>query len=78
MVTFLGVLTAVAGLAAILTGLTWLARRVRRHGTGGGIMGPIDEIYRPSAHRLRFEIEAHEQRMLPLPAPQDKHPRDAG
>ena len=71
MVTFLGVLTAVAGFAVILAGLTWLARRVRRHGTGGGIMGPIDEIYRPSAHRLRIEIETHEQRMLPLPAPQE-------
>ena len=71
MATFLGVLTAVAGFGAVLAGLAWLARRVRRHGTGGGIMGPIDEIYRPSAHRLRIEIEAHEQRMLPLPAPEE-------
>jgi len=78
MVALLGYATAVVALAVLLVSLTWLARRVRRHGTGGGIMGPIDEIYRPSAHRLRFEIEAHEQRMLPLPAPQDKHPRDAG
>jgi len=55
-------------LAVILAGLAWLASRVRRRGIGGGIMGPVDEIYHPSAHRLRFEIEAHEQRTLPMPS----------
>ena len=75
MAGLLGFVTAAVLLAVVLGGLTGLARRVRRRGAGGGIMGPIDEIYRPSAHRLRIEIEAHEQRMLPLPAPQDQHPR---
>jgi hypothetical protein len=76
-VAFLGFLTAVAGFAMIVAGLAWLARRVRRSGTGGGIMGPIDAIYHPSAHRFRIEIETHEQRMLPLPAPEepDRHNR---
>jgi len=66
---------ALLGSAAVLA---WLASRVRRRGIGGGIMGPIDELYHPSAHVLRFEIEAHEQRLLPIPSPEDRHPRNRG
>lgn len=58
--------------AAVLGALFWLARHVRRSGVGGGIMGPIDEIYRPAAHRYNVEIEAAAQRAIPLPAPEDK------
>jgi hypothetical protein len=55
-------------LAAILGALVWLGRRVRRRGVGGGLMGPIDEIYHPAAHRFRFEVQVQEQRLVPLPA----------
>ena len=51
--------------ALIMWALVWLARRVRRTGKGANVMGPIDEIYNPSAHRWRPEIEIHEQRMAP-------------
>lgn len=44
--------------------------RVKRKGIGGGIMGPIDEAWHPSADRFRREIAVHEQRVLP-PRPGD-------
>jgi hypothetical protein len=59
------------GFAAVMGGLVWLASRVRRRGVGGGIMGPFDEIYHPAAHRFRLEVEAHEERMVPMPSPGD-------
>ncbi len=64
-------LIVAAGLGAILSAFVWLARRVRRSGVGGGIMGPIDEIYRPTAQHVRHEVEAHEERMLPRSAAGD-------
>lgn len=54
-----------AALAALLGAFTWLAVRIRRRGVGGGIMGPIDELYNPGAHRSRLEIQVQDQRMTP-------------
>ncbi|MFC4064375.1 hypothetical protein [Actinoplanes subglobosus] len=42
----------------------------RRKGIGGGVMGPIDEAWHPSADRFRRETAVHEQRILP-PRPAD-------
>jgi hypothetical protein len=68
-----GFLAVAGGLAAILGALVLLARRVRRRGVGGAIMGPFDEIYHPAAHRFRFEIQVRAQRrMVPLPSPADR------
>jgi hypothetical protein len=61
-----------AGFGAVLGALVWLARRIRRRGIGGGLMGPLDEIYHPSAHRFRAEIQMHEERLVPMPSPQDR------
>jgi hypothetical protein len=68
---FLTVAAFFAGLAATMAALVWLARRVRRRGIGGGLMGPIDEMWHPSAHRFRLEIETHEQRMMPMSPAED-------
>ncbi|MFC7528818.1 hypothetical protein [Actinoplanes sp. GCM10030250] len=46
------------------------ARWARRKGIGGGVMGPIDEMWHPSADRFRKETAVHEQRVLP-PRPGD-------
>jgi hypothetical protein len=59
-------LALAAALVVIMSAFVWLARRVRRIGVGGGLMGPIDEIYRPAAHHVRQEAQAHEERVLPL------------
>jgi len=62
-------LIAVGGLGAVLSALVLLGRRVRRRGIGGAIMGPIDEIYHPGAHRSRYEIQAQSRRAVTLPSP---------
>lgn len=62
-------LIAAGGLAAVLGALALLARRIRRRGIGGAIMGPIDEIYHPGAHRSRYEIQAQSRRGVTLPSP---------
>jgi len=72
MAEFAAVLVVVGVFATVLGALALLARRVRRSGVGGGIMGPLDEIYNPAAHRLRFEIQVQEARLVPLPAPEDQ------
>ncbi|GAA1629310.1 hypothetical protein [Actinoplanes couchii] len=46
------------------------ARWAKHKGIGGGIMGPIDEAWHPSADRFRRETTIHEQRVLP-PRPGD-------
>jgi len=62
--------SAAAGvLAGVLGGLAWLASRARRRGAGRDIMGPVDMIYRPHTHQISFEIQAQEQRVVPMPAP---------
>ncbi len=68
---FQAFLIMAAGLVAILGAFVWLARRVRRSGVGGGVMGPIDEIYRPAAHHVRHEMQAHEERVVPLSSADD-------
>jgi hypothetical protein len=54
--------------AAALTGFVLLAKHMRRRGLGGALMGPIDEVWHPGAHRFRLEVETHEERAVPLPS----------
>ncbi|MFR9778685.1 hypothetical protein ACL02O_21890 [Micromonospora sp. MS34] len=68
MAEFATVLLVVGVLAAVLTCLVWLGSRVRRRGVGGDVMGPFDEIWHPTAHRSRAEIQVHEERVVPLPS----------
>ncbi|WP_229075341.1 hypothetical protein [Actinoplanes sp. DH11] len=56
--------------AVVLFGLRRFAGWARRKGIGGGVMGPIDEAWHPSADRFRRETAVHEQRVLP-PRPAD-------
>ena len=71
MTEFQALLIVAAGLATILYAFVRLARRVRRSGVGTGVIGPIDEIYRPTAQHVLHEIEAHEERMVPRSAAGD-------
>jgi hypothetical protein len=64
-------LVFVAGLAALLGCLAWLASRTRRGGVGREIMGPVDLIYRPHTHQINLEIRVQEERMVAMPAPGD-------
>jgi hypothetical protein len=38
---------------------------------GGGLMGPLDEIYHPGAQRARLDIQTYEERVAPMPSPDD-------
>lgn len=64
-------LMVIGGSAATMGGLAWLGSRLRRRGAGGAVMGPVDEIFHPSAHRFRIEIQVQEERMVPMPSPDD-------
>ena len=75
---FQAFLIVAAGLLTILSAFVWLVRRVRRSGVGGGVMGPIDEIYRPTAQHVRHEIQAHDERMERVPAAGDMTRRRSG
>jgi hypothetical protein len=61
----IALLIVIGGFGVLLTAFAWLARRVRLSGAGGHLMGPIDEVYHPTAHQWRQEIEIHEQRGQP-------------
>ena len=67
MIEFL-VLVAVLGVLGVA--LMRFAVWARGKGIGGGLMGPIDEAWHPSADRFRKETAVHEQRVLP-PRPGD-------
>jgi hypothetical protein len=60
------ILVVLAALVVVLGGLVLLARRIRRRGLHGGLMGVAEELYLPSANRLRGEIQA-EVRQAPSP-----------
>ncbi|GAA4735558.1 hypothetical protein [Phytohabitans rumicis] len=68
-------LAVAGGFAAILGAVAWLGTRIRRRGIGGGLMGPIDEIYNPGAHRARLDVQTHEERVAPMPSPDDRWSR---
>jgi len=55
---FLGFGAVIAVLAAVLVALAWFAGKAKR----SGVMGPIDEIYRPTAVETRIEIQAQAER----------------
>jgi hypothetical protein len=66
-----GLLVVVVTFMVALAALVWLAVRIRRRGIGGGLMGPIDEIWRPTAPQSRIEMQVQEERGAPAPAPRD-------
>lgn len=68
-------LVLIVVVALLLTALMRFAVWARRKGIGGGIMGPIDEAWHPSADRFRRETAVHEQRVLP-PRPGDDRYRE--
>jgi hypothetical protein len=72
----LSVVAVIGAFVVTMAVLAGLATRVRRRGGAAGIMDPVDEIFNPSAHRLRQEIAIYEQRMLPVaPAEDLRRPR---
>jgi hypothetical protein len=67
----LSVVAVIGGFVVTMAVLASLATRIRRRGGGAGLMDPVDEIFNPSAHRLRQETAIYEQRMLPVAPAED-------
>ncbi|MER7283566.1 hypothetical protein ABT369_55015 [Dactylosporangium sp. NPDC000244] len=53
----LGLLLVGSVFTAVLAGLVLLARRIRRRNLHGGLLSVAEEIYLPSAPRLRGETQ---------------------
>jgi hypothetical protein len=70
----LGVLAVVGFFAGTMAGLAWLGRRARRRAggrAGAALIGPLEEMWHPAAHRARTEIETVEERAESMPTPDD-------
>ncbi|MEU8955877.1 hypothetical protein AB0C93_16405 [Streptomyces sp. NPDC048518] len=69
----LPLLVIFGGFAAVLAALAWLARRVRRRGTGGaalaGALAAWEEAYRITSHEAHVEIQAQADRQSPALSP---------
>ena len=69
-------LAVVLGSAATLTGLAFLARRIRRRGTAGPAIGAAmaayDEAMHATAHQTFVEVQAQRDRTHERPAPGDR------
>ncbi|MET7362696.1 hypothetical protein ABZS76_30305 [Streptomyces sp. NPDC005562] len=69
----LPLLVIFGGFAAVLAALAWLARRVRRRGTGGaalaGALAAWEEAYRITSHEAHVEIQAQAERQSPALSP---------
>jgi hypothetical protein len=71
-------LMVAGGFAVIMGSFMWLAASLRRRGLGGSVMGPIDEIYHPSAQRSRFDLQVQDERGAQPPSPDDQLKPRAG
>jgi hypothetical protein len=74
---FVALLVVAAGFAIILGAFMWLASTMRRRGLGGAVMGPLDEVYQPNAHRSRFDLQVQEEVGSPAASPDDQVKPDA-
>lgn len=61
----------VALFAVNLGAFPWLASRVRRRGTGSGVLAPFQDIWDPTVHREQLRNQAQLERKAPAPSPDD-------
>ena len=69
-----GIWMLFAALAVVAEFLVLLARaaaRARRRGISGSMMGPFDEMWRPTAAESQVELQIQSERKKPLPSPED-------
>ncbi|MER5516423.1 hypothetical protein [Streptomyces sp. NPDC002763] len=77
MQTLLPYLIVAAGLAAVLTAFSRLARYIRRRGTAGGLGGALaayEEAFRATGHASHYEIRQQAERKAPTGSPRPKKP----
>jgi hypothetical protein len=76
--TLIGLAVVVAAFALAMWLFARLAARIRRQGIGTALMGPVEEVWKPSNRRYRIEIEAEAQTYVPIEAPGDRPKRTSG
>jgi hypothetical protein len=64
-------LLSLAVVAGFLGLLGWAAARSRRRGIGASMMGPFEEMWRPTAAESRIEIQLQQERKRPIGSPDD-------
>jgi hypothetical protein len=64
-------LVSLAVVAGFLGLLGWTAARSRRRGIGASMMGPFEEMWRPTAAESRIEIQLQQERKKPIGSPDD-------
>lgn len=57
-------LLIVAGFVVVMAGLAWVTTRRRGRKAAGAFAGPFEEIWHPSAHRARIDIEVQDERKI--------------
>ena len=57
--------------AGFLGLLAWAAARSRRRGIGASMMGPFDQMWRPTAAESHLEIQVQQERKKPVGSPED-------
>lgn len=62
---------SLAVVAGFLGLLAWASARSRRRGIGASLMGPFEEMYRPTAAESRIEIQLQQERKKPIGSPDD-------
>lgn len=62
---------SLAVVAGFLGLLAWASARSRRRGIGASLMGPFEEMYRPTAAESRIEIQLQQERRKPVGSPED-------
>lgn len=60
------------GFAAVLACLWLIARRARRRGIPGSMLGVFDEMWHPAAIESRIEIHVQAERRAPIPNGDDE------
>ncbi|GAA4359162.1 hypothetical protein [Angustibacter luteus] len=71
LVALLVLLVLLVALAGALAALWWFAKRVRRRAGAGSLMGPFDQIWRPTAHHARVRAQEQDERTVTSPSPGD-------
>ena len=59
-------LLIVVGFVVVMAGLAWMTTRRRGRKAAGAVAGPFEEIWHPSAHRARIDIEVQDERKIAL------------
>ncbi len=64
-------LLSLAVVFGFLALLSWAAARSRRRGIGASMMGPFDQLFRPTAAESQLEIRIQQEHKKPIGSPED-------